>query len=411
MPVYLHTGTPINDFTTETPPDVPLDAAAVTVVVVLVGDRFVSEDGWIEWGRELRVRAEADDSVTFVGVALTEVAARHDVLFGRLNRERTQDEADSTGAYRVEDRVERDRHVRISVLRALARRLGGDERVRVFVSHAKQDGAQFATQLTYHLLSYRTDAWFDAHKIESGRNFEEELRRGLDNSCFVAIVTDVYATRDWCRWEAQLAKEQGLPSVVLDLVSEGQRRSLPSLGNMPVVRLNLPVDAVDAAISPTAKVAYGRVTEALLTELVSARYFPIVVEALRRHYGTMERWHPFPAPPELMSLAVSAGQLAAVDTGVYPDPPLPQFELKFLPRLCQRTGAGDAAVSAAGGDRDRFGRQRLGRLAPAEGCDLYLRRGGRGPTATGHGRLASEGGVLPDLPARPCRRSYAYLRR
>lgn len=105
--------------------------------------------------------------------------------------------------------------------------------------------------------------------------------------------------------------------VVLDLVSEGQRRSLPSLGNVPVIRLNSAKPN-----SRKAKRAYVRVVEAILAELVLSRYFPLTIET------DSENIEPFHAPPELLSLAARKFDVDTI--GVYPDPPLPRFERQLL---------------------------------------------------------------------------------
>lgn len=330
MPVWFHCGKKGTRLRTELPPRLPLRSdqrtADETVIVVLAGDAFVAEDEWIEWGRLLRKQAEEDPSVHFVGIALTEKASNNDALFGRLNRER---------AFAETYLIERDRLIRIAVLRTLARRLGDGNKVRVFVSHAKADGSDIAKALGTHLDTYKTDAWLDVQQIEGGDDFERVLSGAIEDTAFVAVVTDVYATRDWCRWEAQLAKERSLPTVALDLVSAGQRRSLASLGNIPVVRLNVPARTANRSMSRPALVAYNRVTEAVLLELLASRYFPRVVAALKERYGQTEEWLSFSTPPELMSLASRRDELEGVETAVYPDPPLPAFEVSFLQRFGQ----------------------------------------------------------------------------
>ena len=166
-----------------------------------------------EWLLDLRqaVDAHDDEEVQLVGVALTERANDLDGLWGAPPRER---------AFSYADPIERDRFVRIVVLRTLARLLRGGEKVGVFVSHAKADGAAHAEALMATLRSLKAEGFLDIEQIEGGQDFAKVLKDGLaPHTVMVAVVSDEYSRRVWCRWEALRAKQQGLPTVVLDIVT------------------------------------------------------------------------------------------------------------------------------------------------------------------------------------------------
>ena len=295
IPVALHTGGAAPDGTTELPPTVDLSSSARSLVVLLVGDAMCDDDAWVNWVRDLRFRIEDAPTATLLPLALVERALGRTYMLGEVAAERVFDQT---------TRVERDRGVRIAILRTLVRMLNNDQRTRVFVSHAKADGRRVARVLADYLDELKGESWIDAEQIESGQNFRAVLNQAVDpNSVFVAIVSDAYATREWCRWEAQIAKQKGLAMVVLDMVSEGQRRGVPALANLPVIRFNAHVLAEDAPVSAEAIVACRRVMETVLLERLNTLYFPQRVSALAAHFGEVsENWKYFSPAPDLMSL-------------------------------------------------------------------------------------------------------------
>jgi hypothetical protein len=53
----------------------------------------------------------------------------------------------------------------------------------------------------------------------------------------VAIHTDSYSSREWCRREIIEAKRWNVPLVVANGISNLDERGFPYMGNVPVVRL------------------------------------------------------------------------------------------------------------------------------------------------------------------------------
>ena len=330
IPTYLHAGLERSDGTAELPPPVALDREGHSVVVLLVGNALLDEQEWIDWVRAMRQAVEAEPTALLVPIALTERALGQSKMLGGLAVERV---------FAQQSMVERDRAVRIAVLRTIVHTLLGGTRVKVLVSHAKLDGARVAHALASYLDEVKGDAWVDVEQIESGKNFANVLERAMaEASAFVAVVSDAYATREWCRWEAQLAKQSGLSMVVLDMVTEGQRRSLPALGSVPVVRYNAPSENADEpSVSRAALVACARVMESVLTVRMIDSYFGERVRALAAHFGgTPNNWTFFGAAPDLLTVLSRQPELEISLLGVYPDPPLPAFESAVLSKVANK---------------------------------------------------------------------------
>jgi hypothetical protein len=82
------------------------------------------------------------------------------------------------------------------------------QRLSVFVSHAKGDGLQIAERLRDSLAQFgQLQVWFDENDLPWGERWSEPMREQVAKSAgFLAVVTDLYATRPWCRLEATTAR-------------------------------------------------------------------------------------------------------------------------------------------------------------------------------------------------------------
>ena len=114
-----------------------------------------------------------------------------------------------------------------------------DERLRLFISHAKRDGAPVALALRSQIESLRwLQRFYDACDILPGTPWRRVLREGVRNSVVVILRSDVYDQRPWCVQEVEWADEFGSPAVVVDVRSSLTlpRESLPVAG-MATVRI------------------------------------------------------------------------------------------------------------------------------------------------------------------------------
>lgn len=312
------------DETSPLPRTVLLENVAQAAVVVLVDDEMVADPAWGGWVADLWERArDPQGPYRLFPVALSENAYNLHQSVAATNFLRLQE-------YQPEDQsallVNRVTHELCRLLfnkpRAGAggEESGGRRPVRVFLSHAKADGLDLAKGLQDHIRgATQTDTFFDARDIPYGEDFRKVLDEGLRDSALLAILTDAYSTREWCRYEVLAAKRMGVPMVVIDAVSRGEQRAFPYLGNVPTVRW--PV----AGPRP-----YETVLGLLLQEVLRRTYFLLHCETLRSLYGVPKEVEPMSYPPELLTALELRTKKATAARWIYPDPPLGTQETELL---------------------------------------------------------------------------------
>lgn len=213
---------------------------------------------------------------------------------------------------------ERNRWVTRRVVIELCRFLQGfeatddqsDAPIELFLSHAKADiGAdpKVAQQcIDYLTADQPVEAWVDSGEIETGSKFSDAIRKGVPRTSLLAILTDNYSSREWCREEVMLAKEHERPIAIIDSLMTHEVRSFPFLDNVPRMRWNGNAEAgVDLLLKETLRHLHTRK----------------VLESSKREGDTV-----FLRPPE-------PATLLGVPRGaniLYPDPPLGVGELQRL---------------------------------------------------------------------------------
>lgn len=188
-------------------------------------------------------------------------------------------------------------------------------KAQVFLSHSKHDsdkrGEVIARSLKSALDDMGTDAFFDATDLPSGVPWEMALDDAASGYALVAILTDSYSSRTWCRKEVLAAKRAGMPILIANCIEDFEERSFPYAGNVPVVRIGPDPGHRQAQI-------IGRLFDELLRDFV-----------WRCH--TIEPPPPDvvfrPRSPELVGLAYLEREVAADGrhdpvTVVYPGAPL-----------------------------------------------------------------------------------------
>ncbi len=122
---------------------------------------------------------------------------------------------------------------------------GTSERLKFFVSHAKIDGIPMALSLLSLLDRLRKvdsggghEYFYDVEHLRVGENWKKRLELEAKRSVLIALRTEEYEQRYWCRQEYLWAEEMGVPILVVDLrhrqFHEGSR--LP-FGTAPKVRV------------------------------------------------------------------------------------------------------------------------------------------------------------------------------
>lgn len=136
-------------------------------------------------------------------------------------------------------------------------------------------------------------------------------------SAVVAIYTDSFSSREWCRREIIEAKRWSVPLVVANCISDTDERGFPYLGNVPVVRMDpAKVDRVDQVIA--------RLLDEVLKDFLWRCKVKVVSDCLTENAVFL------PRPPELISLAVLGEHRSENTTLVYPDPPLGSEEQRLF---------------------------------------------------------------------------------
>ena len=195
-------------------------------------------------------------------------------------------------------------------------------RIPVFLSHSKHDsdGERVAHGIRDWLHhNTQLSSFLDVHDIPPGLSFEDVLEEtiGAEEGIVVAIYTDTYSSREWCRREVVRAKRSDLPMVVVDCLRTVDERSFPYLGNVPTVRLD-----------PGRSDQLPRVVARLLDETFKGFLW---VSRIGRLPESGRGVVFLPRPPELFSLAklrLSARKRSLAI--VYPDPPLGNEELQLF---------------------------------------------------------------------------------
>jgi hypothetical protein len=140
----------------------------------------------------------------------------------------------------------------------------------------------------------------------------------------VAIHTDSYSSREWCRREIIEAKRWNVPLVVANGISNLDERGFPYMGSVPVVRLEPHgVDRIDFVI--------GRLLDEVLKDFLWRSRVELNRDAADPRVVFI------PRPPELISLASlpSASDIPE-PLIVYPDPPLSAEEERLFADIAPR---------------------------------------------------------------------------
>lgn len=187
-------------------------------------------------------------------------------------------------------------------------------KVQIFISHSKHDGdgEPIARAIRERLHGgHGLSSFFDVHDIPAGLRFHKVLPRQVRVSAMVAIHTDSYSSREWCRREIIEAKRWNVPLVVANCISDLDERGFPYMGNVPIVRLEPnEVGRIDVVI--------GR----LLDEVLKDFLWRCQVESLTRSMVDPAVLF-LPRPPELISLVgLPPEEKVPKPVIVYPDPPL-----------------------------------------------------------------------------------------
>ena len=192
----------------------------------------------------------------------------------------------------------------------------------VFLSHSKHDEAGRRTMHAINNYLHQTGkliSFVDVQAIPPGVTASDIIVDAIreNENPVVAIYTDTYSSREWCRREVIEAKRHDIPLIVIDCLQQADPRSLPYLGNVPVIRLDDPgkLDRLD------------QVLDILLDELFRCLLWRCRMDRYRDTPHTQFVAH----APELLSIAaMPVRQSGHPRIMVYPDPPLGAEEARLF---------------------------------------------------------------------------------
>jgi hypothetical protein len=235
---------------------------------------------------------------------------------------------------------------RRDLVQALAQWLSPDasDRLQVFISHTKRLGgagepvAELVEVVRQVLANGRIGSFYDAHDLQPGDDWNTALREGAGSCAVLALRTDLYASRDWCQREVLLAKQGGMPVVMLDALTDGEARGSFLLDHVP--RLPVRRDADGRWQSASVRRAVQMLADAWLHRALWLRQ-----QSLAESIAPYDGYHWMPLAPEPCTLlpcliALAADGLAdpAVLRLLHPDPPLASEEACVLQQMAQVAG-------------------------------------------------------------------------
>ena len=200
------------------------------------------------------------------------------------------------------------------------------EKIRIFISHSKHDsdGESVGRSIRDWIHAHSPlDSFFDVYDIPPGLSFGEVLLHQIGAGAVLAVHTDSYSSREWCRREVIEAKRRMVPMIVVDCVRDIDPRGMAYLGNVPVVRME-----------PGRTDRLGAVAGCLLDEVFRTwLWLCRVGPYLANSPGVL-----FTArPPELIALAaLPPGGQGSVPAIVYPEPLLSADEERLFREIAPR---------------------------------------------------------------------------
>ena len=210
------------------------------------------------------------------------------------------------------------------------------KKVRLFLSHAKADGRDWALEFRGAIQAIPgLGDFFDEVDILPGEDFEQVLAREVERAAILVVQTNAYASRDWCCWEVVAGKRSNVPIVAAHCIDDREDRAFPYLGNIPSIR----VDAADGwRVLQVIRRLLEEVLRQLLWRCAVKQYRALTMDVVA---DAIDTWR----SPELVWLMLSGEvneRIAKKEKAkkpdevkimvLYPDPPLGRNERSIIDR-------------------------------------------------------------------------------
>ena len=310
------------------PPQPIFQEGVVHAVVVLIDDQIEADPAWTQYVVDVAAQCTAptaDDAPQqrhLLPVAMNPVSAisLSTDLDAQALRWHNWTGDDRARASRL---IREVTYAAARLLRAVADREFGlasqMQTVKVFLSHSKHDRA--GPRVAHRIRSWLSQdvhlsAFLDVVNIPPGLPPDEVLEESLRQSAILAIHTDSFSSREWCRREVLFAKETRRPLVVVDCIDEMDERAYPYLGNAPLVRLN-----------PRRPMRVEPIVQRLLDEVFKDFLWQCRTASFAQENPDIAF---IASPPELVTLATATRRHPDLSQIVYPDPPIGFLESRLL---------------------------------------------------------------------------------
>ena len=246
-----------------------------------------------------------------------------DVTSGEIQGEKSQDGVEPAFAPVVAAlrAMQRARHV---LLRRIGDRESADD-LKLFISHAKVDGIAMAKSLISVLRQLQESDkdpsgfayFYDDDHIAPGMVWKEVLTTEASRSVLIALRTEAYESRYWCRREFLTAERSGMPILVVDLRKEQYHDCAL-----------LPFDVV-----PTVRVHDGNLIRVVLHAMAAH------LRALRVRSEAPTGVKVLPHRPTVYSLDGGGQAVGSNRKIAYPGPRLPNDFAQAVQPILRRGGA------------------------------------------------------------------------
>lgn len=324
----------------ETPIPIHLNESETAAIIVLADENLAASKPWIDYIQNLATQTDNSGLNTrLFPVSITASVLPHLSISEQAFRWDLWEGQDSERVSRLKSELTyefcRMLRYHLAQLQSPAGKnlLDYLRKVQIFLSHSKHDdeGVKIATAIRSRIhQGHGLSSFFDVNDIPAGLRFDQVLLEQVRASAMVAIHTDSYSSREWCRKEIIEAKIWNVPLVVANSISHIDERGFPYMGNVPVVGLGN---------APTEESRIDIVISRLLDEVLKDFLWRCQTHAVRRDLPSKAIL--IPRPPELISLSCIPEEPSQGTTEhsneeiiiIYPDPPLSTEEERLFNRV------------------------------------------------------------------------------
>ncbi len=227
---------------------IDLDEAATTAVVVLAESELVGDSKWMDYVHNLAEHTEDSGfGSRLFPIMMEEAGLKMEIGEQALRWDRWEGTDAERGQRLVRELVYEFSRMLRRYLAHLRHPEADDkglehylEKVQIFLSHSKHDndGERIAKSIRDWLhQNSGLSSFFDIIDIPAGVRFQDVLYHQVKRSVVVAVHTDSYSSREWCRREIIEAKLQNVPMIVVNCMTDIDERGFPYMGNVPIVRM------------------------------------------------------------------------------------------------------------------------------------------------------------------------------